>query len=172
MNNLPTVLVIALLISPLLVVSPCVDRNALAMPAELVRIQNVPLVTQFAPSQRFQWENSNVEFVSDQLGVQASFHVPVGKYLVLELVSAEVMIDDGSLPNFSVNTTVNGVAVAHRLRPTPVGPCGGYSQGYNVSQSLRLYADPGTEVILYAGRTLVGRGVMHVGVSGYLVNAK
>ena len=136
-----------------------------------VKVTNIPLQVQDAPSAPFQVGMFNVEFATDQLGAQTSFTVPAGKLLVIEFVSAAVGIDQGSVPIFSVTTTVNGVPVSHQLLTNPVGPGGGYAQTYSVSQNMRLYAAPGTEVILYAGRTLGGRGAMHVSLSGYLVPA-
>jgi hypothetical protein len=118
----------------------------------------------------FQWEENNIEFAEDQLGVVASFYVPNDRNLVIEFFSAEAGIDIGNIATFTVITTVNGTLAHHRLVPIYKGPAGGFAKSYGVSQEMRVYADAGTEVRLYAGRTDGGRGALSVSLSGYLVN--
>lgn len=121
--------------------------------------------------QPFQWGVMNVDFDPTQLGVSVSFTVPAGKCLVIEYVSGMVFVDIGNAVVFSVSTTVDGVLASHQLVLTPLGPAGGFAKGYTASQSMRLYADSGTKVMVYAGNTLGGRATMHASISGYLVDS-
>jgi hypothetical protein len=117
----------------------------------------------------FQWGVMNIEFVG--LSATTSFTVPAGKRLVIEQVSGSAFIDTaGEVVEFSVATTTNGTYARHRLAFFPIGNAGGYTKGYTASQSVTLYADENTEVVLAADRNLPGAGVMHATVSGYLVD--
>ncbi len=136
-----------------------------------VTIVNTPVTTKIAPLQAFQWGVMNVDFDPTQLGASVSFVIPDGKRLVIEYVSGNVFVDIGDAVVFSVSTTVDGVLAHHQLVLTPLGPSGGFAKGYTASQSMRLYADSGTEVTVYAGNTLGGRATMHASISGYLVDS-
>lgn len=122
-----------------------------------VRIVNTPLPTEIAPQQPFQFGMINVEFDPTQLGAHVSFTVPAGKRLVIEYVSGDILQDIGDAVSFAVTTTVNGVTAAHRMVLTPVGPAGGFAKAFTAAKSLRVYADPGTEVTISALNTLGGR---------------
>lgn len=118
----------------------------------------------------FQWGASNVQFNPEHSGGSASFTVPDGKRLVIEYVTGNLFLDSGEFVLFSVSTTVNGVLVGHQMLLTPMGPAGGFGKSYTSSHRTVLYADPGTDVVLYGANTLAGPAAMHVSVSGYLVD--
>jgi hypothetical protein len=87
---------------------------------------------------------------------------------VIEYVSVEAAIDTGDVVIFSVSTSLNGVYANHTLIPEFLGPAGGYGRSYLAGKSLRLYADPSTNVTIYTGRQQGGRGMMKASISGYL----
>jgi len=100
-----------------------------------------------------------------------SFPLPQNKGLVIEFVSAQIMVnsDAGDVAAFAVMTTVGGVRVPHSMMLSEDrGPMGGFPRHYDVSQQVRLYADPGTNVELGILTDLGGAGLFHVRVSGYL----
>ena len=128
-----------------------------------------PADKQTAEIEPFQWGEINIEFDPTLQGGSTSFIVPVDKRLVIEYVSASIFKDgDGDIAMFDVKTTVNDATVSHFIPPTPLGAAGGYAKSYAANQSLRIYADPGTTVILTVGNPLSSRAGMHVSVSGYL----
>jgi hypothetical protein len=115
--------------------------------------------------QELTWQNDPT-----QLGGGASFTVPPGKRLVIEYVSANVVISTGEVVSFFVRTTVNGTVARHFVDAIPRGPSGGYSKSYVMNQEVRLYAGPGTRVDLFANNTLGGESYGIGTVSGYLVD--
>ncbi|MBT8338577.1 MAG: hypothetical protein HKP58_15080 [Desulfatitalea sp.] len=151
-----------------------IPLNASAGDAKPVTVENLPLEVTLdnLPAQPlhepFQWQGNAVDFAPDQLGAQLNFTVPADRRLVIEYVSVEAFIDTGDIVIFSVSTSLSGVYATHTIVPTFLGPAGGFGRSYLAGQSLRLYADPGTIVTIYAGRQLGGRGVMKASISGYL----
>ena len=101
-----------------------------------------------------------------------SFTVPAGQHLVIEHVSALVVVPAGQRVMFAnINTFAGGSLVFHHLRAESTGASSATpGEGFVTSESLRLYADPGTQVLFAANRSdAVGTGFMNVSVSGYLV---
>jgi hypothetical protein len=104
-------------------------------------------------------------------GGGTSFSLPAEKGLVIEFVSAQIMVnsDAGDVGAFDIKTTVKGERVPHSMMLSEDrGPMGGFPKHYDVSQQLRLYADPGTDVEFGVLTDLGGTGLFHVRVSGYL----
>ena len=78
--------------------------------------------------------------------------------------------DAGDVAVFDVKTTVEGVRVAHGMMLSEDrGPMGGFPRHYDVSQQVRLYAGPGTNVEFGVLTDLGGTGLFHARISGYLV---
>ena len=115
--------------------------------------------------------------VSIPLGARqntASFRVPPGKRFVIEYVSANGFVPFGQTVLFSLQTSVNGEVAAHFLVPSRFAfarvtiPDG---ELIRARQSMRVYADGGTEVTVNARRSgSWGGGSATVTVSGYLVH--
>jgi hypothetical protein len=101
------------------------------------------------------------------------FAVPPGKILVIEHVSVWTrMLTGQRMVRASVRTTSNGQQVTHDIRPAFVGADSGPADVHLASEDLRLYADPGTTVLLLVERnTTDGGAPVEMGVSGYLVDA-
>lgn len=105
-------------------------------------------------------------------GENATFMVPLGKRLVIEYVSARGFVPAGQTLTFSIRTrqgnTPNGVV--HYLVSTEQG-FSGTSTGFVAGQVMRLYADPGTQVLVRAGRNpATGTGNAFIAVSGHFVD--
>lgn len=99
--------------------------------------------------------------------------VPAGKRLVIEHVSALIAVDAGQKVGGALGVTTNGQAVFHSFGFTFEG--NGFNASNNdrfvTSQSLRLYADPETEIVASIDRNAssgVGQG--NIIISGYLVD--
>ena len=130
--------------------------------------QSVPV--QQAPVEPFQISLDSVPISGG--GGGASFPLPTHKGLVIEFVSAQIMVnsDAGDVAVFDVKTTVGGVRVPHSMMLSEDrGPMGGFPRHYDVSQQVRLYAGPGTDVEFGVLTDLGGPGMFHVRVSGYLI---
>lgn len=111
----------------------------------------------------------NGSFTGDT--VNLFFTVPPGKQLVIEQVTATIGDVDAGPHTFNVLTTAGGTQVLHQMNTTEVGQFANGLRGAVVSQQVRLYADPQTQVRLQANRNVTtGPGGAFVGVSGYLVN--
>jgi len=103
--------------------------------------------------------------------------VPAGKRLVIEQISAEVhvMQTSGTYPSFGATAFANGVDGNMWAPMTYVGP-GDDGPNYFAIQQVRLYGDPGTNVILhlYKSRDInqVYSGIVsgYISITGYLVN--
>jgi hypothetical protein len=101
-----------------------------------------------------------------------SFSVPAGRRLVIEHVSALVVVPAGQRVMYTnINTFSGGGLVFHHLKAQSAGVSTATpGEGYITSESLRLYADPGTSVLVAVNRSdSAGTGFMSVSVSGYLV---
>ena len=101
--------------------------------------------------------------------------VPVGKRLVIEHVSvagnSEPSNSSQRFDKFSLKTTANGVAAHHYFVWIDQGSDGDNGWNQVISESARLYADPGTPVQLSMERTTrLVYSHLQVSVSGYLVD--
>ena len=95
------------------------------------------------------------------------FIVPNGKRLVIEYVSGEGSLPAGNKLLFArLQVETQGSIVLHRFLPVLTGTEGNVDV-FLVSQQTRLYADPGSTVIL---SVLPANAIFSVTVSGYLVD--
>ncbi len=115
-------------------------------------------------------QNATVTLDPSQLGGAVTFTVPAGKRLVIEFASMEVVLAQGRVALAGLTTVVNGVNGSHWLNFTSAGPAGGFPISYIASQEVRIYADPGTQVLFNFLDDIGGDGVMHASISGYLVD--
>lgn len=102
--------------------------------------------------------------------------LPLGKRLVIEFatISAFVPLGSGQKPFVVFQTTAGGVSLLHYLgAATPMGTpvVGNPTDWFVASQKVRVYAEPGINVIS-VGRTgsVTGESIIDVSISGYLVN--
>ena len=105
-------------------------------------------------------------------GQNGSVTVPKGKRLVIEYVSGEAFLPTGQKCLFSVITSLKGqtTGTRHYLESAPYGKFGAPDY-FRAAQLVRLYADPGTTVMLRADRDLAGGdGLARMSLSGYLIN--
>lgn len=104
-------------------------------------------------------------------GQNAGFQVPAGKRLVIEYVSGDALMPTGQKCLFSIFTSLAGqpTGTRHLLETTTLGQFGA-SVSFRASQVVRLYADPGTTVMLRADRDVAtGTAVARMSLSGHLV---
>ncbi|MBV8201047.1 MAG: hypothetical protein JOZ15_10540 [Acidobacteria bacterium] len=104
-------------------------------------------------------------------GENGFVNVPNGKRLVIEYVSGEAFLPKGQKALFSVITSLQGEAtgISHYLDSDAIGHFGAPDY-FRAGQVVRLYADPGTIVMLRADRDLAtGEGLARMSISGELV---
>lgn len=96
--------------------------------------------------------------------------VPNGKRLVIEYLAAETNLPPGQKINIlSIGTTVNGNFVPYYLPAVKTAKDGPLDQ-FLTNQLVRLYADPGTQVVVFFARNGTnGVAGTDVAISGYLV---
>jgi hypothetical protein len=103
----------------------------------------------------------------------ATFHVPEGRQLVIEYVSASANLPFGQDLLVWIETTVNGETATHSLVPSWANWRRVTAPDHDIirlRQQLRLYADGGTKVAVSAERSgNWGAGSAKVTVSGVLV---
>jgi hypothetical protein len=96
--------------------------------------------------------------------------VPAGKRLVIEHATASGFFGEGNKMIAGIYTTVGGVEVFHNLVMTEQGTIND-PVTFTAAQPMRVYADPGTNVIGITQRTpLTGGGGMGITISGYFVD--
>ncbi len=98
--------------------------------------------------------------------------VPKGKRLVIEYVSGEAFLPTGQKGLFSVIVSLQGqtTGTRHYLASTPMGKFGAPDY-FRAGQVVRLYADPGTTVMLRIDRDIAtGEGLARMSLSGHLVD--
>jgi hypothetical protein len=95
--------------------------------------------------------------------------VPEGKRLVIEYVSAW-LTDIGEDEFLEISTVLDGKPLRHMVPIARKQEAAGFTQ-HIAGQQVRLYADPGTEVIAAVHRDGLRDGVeISVAISGHLVN--
>ena len=112
-----------------------------------------------------------IKLPSGTEGQNGSFHVPKGKRLVLDFASGEAFLPAGQKAVFSVITSLAGqpTGISHYLASTTLGTFGA-AEYFGAGQIVRLYADPGTVVMLRVDRDApTGDGLARMSVSGELV---
>ena len=142
----------------------------LALVATLGHFYGKPLVAQVRAALVRDVDNparNALQFYLYVGGTVTTYHVPVGKILVIEDVS--ILTEYNITGTFGISTTVKGVAVTHWFSPggyvsTGVATGGSFFGG----RPTRIYADPGTDVFIQsAGAVLNGECAF----SGYLLDA-
>jgi len=106
-------------------------------------------------------------------GENGFVHVPKGKRLVIEYASGEAFLPTGQKGLFSVITSLAGqpTGIRHYLDSDAMGHFGAPDY-FRAGQVVRLYADPGTVVMLRIDRDIAkGDGLARMSVSGELVDA-
>jgi hypothetical protein len=104
---------------------------------------------------------------------QALLTVPAGKRAVIEHVSCiDFLVSGDNFVRMELRHTLGGVAKAQQFVHDFVG--GSLLAGTDIwsfSQPIRVYADPGTEVTMFAiRRTLAGTGGIECELSGHYVD--
>lgn len=131
---------------------------------------NSPLTIRNADNPAFQ----PVQFREIQIGgadTTTIFTVPAGKRLVIETVSGNGNIFSGQkFLALSINTTnsVGGSQMPHYFTPVFTGTQGSFDF-YSFNQSVRIYADPQTNIVL-SRNTTSGNVNIGITVSGYYVD--
>lgn len=104
---------------------------------------------------------------------QTVYTVPSGRRMVIEYLTFRTLLGLNEHATISVETTLNGEEARHWLGVTDATPWnspGGGELSMNfLSKSVKLYADPGTDVVFhyysYAG---IGYPFVDFSISGYL----
>jgi hypothetical protein len=150
-----------------------VDANGNLRVAGSVRVADTPLpVTSADDPGRRAFQIDQLVLISDgSLAGSRSFTVPAGKRLVIRYVSAHANLPTGQKLNRLTLETVLGVRIVpHRFVPVFTGPQGTLDF-FAVAQDTQLYADGGSTVLIVATRSdASGTGIVHVSVSGYLID--
>lgn len=111
----------------------------------------------------------------------ASYHVPVGKQLVIETVTGSFLnTGSDSMPMVTLYTWVGGNPVGHYLSSTKAfqfqTQAGITDYVYQFTSSIRLYGDSGTSVFLRAWLpnciSTSYTDQLYLTISGYLVDAQ
>lgn len=126
--------------------------------------------------QPFQWWRSP-QLPENTGSTSMTIAVPADKRLVIEFVSANVMIQaTGQIAEVGLATTVNSNIGNFHVPLNRTGTVtipSGTEERFEGAQQMRVYADPGTQVSVSVGRTSPFKGiaVFSVFISGYLVNS-
>jgi hypothetical protein len=101
--------------------------------------------------------------------------VPLGKRLVIEFVSVHALLPTGQIPEVQVFTGTGALpggttSMGHQIALT--GPlASAVTDIYQASQPVRLYADPGSEVLIHVARNQTGgAATFKVTWTGHLVD--
>jgi len=96
--------------------------------------------------------------------------IPANKRLVIEFFSATADVAQGDFPEIDVRTVTGNVISGHFITSSRQGTINNFDQ-YVVGQTVRLYADPGTQVKIDFSRTM-SQGIALFGgtISGYFVD--
>jgi hypothetical protein len=136
-----------------------------------VAITNLPAVQNVALTGRSPFaggESINAQPIPDgDVSGEHTFVVPVGKRLVIEYVTAQMILPGGQNPFvFFIDADHNGTTFRYRLTAKPVGVPGYFV----VEQQVTINADPGSAVRVVASRfpQNTGNGSFVYAVSGPL----
>jgi hypothetical protein len=172
--------------------SSVVVTNSAAQPVPTTVTNTVPTVIANSAAQPVPTSNAHdPAFQPFQKSLQVSLtlnqldnifyvllQVPAGKRLVIENVSGwvDTFQTIGTIPRLALET-VAGNSVGYRyLAMTDVGHGGGAAEDFVVTAPLRMYADPGTAVIVQLRRGVdanyatTGTVSGYVTVSGYFID--
>ena len=151
--------------------------NTAREPVPVVGTITGAVTAAIAPSKEPFQQDVSVLVDAGVLSNTSSFLVPGHQRLVLEYASGNTRVDDKELVRVNVATTAGGVSVTHTLAPDVVrrdfdAPT---TDDFIVTygQTVRIYADPGTQVSVTATRSEnaeITPTFFQLAVSGYLVN--
>ena len=116
--------------------------------------------------------NVDISLPAGTEGQNGFVTVPAGKRLVIEYVSGQAFLPTGQKALFSVIVSLQGQATGtwHYLESTVVGPFGS-QDCFQCGRPVKLYADPGTTVMLRTDRNSpTGAGLSRMTLSGHLVS--
>jgi hypothetical protein len=101
---------------------------------------------------------------------QTKYTVPAGKTLAIEFVAVSGAVPDGQRLAAAVGTIVNRVIGYYTFPTTAYSTNPAYRTDSIGNQPVRIYADAGTDVTIWASRTggETGSAVATVLLSGYL----
>lgn len=111
-----------------------------------------------------------MDFASGKGIATAQFTVPANKPLVVEYVSAHIVLTDGVMSQFSVHTSAGDSTGLHYFAPMSQA---NFPESYTISQQTRLSARPGSTVTIEARRTFNTNSLPDSGlatISGHLVD--
>lgn len=141
--------------------------------------QPVPTKDQNNPAyQPFQWQGPVLAGVGLEYGT-AIFNVPAGKRLVVEQISALVRITSGvsgQIPQLDLNTIASNVQANTFVPMFFAGNSTPLSVSFIAAQPIRMYGDPGSQIVVEVKRSLdingtwTGNLIANVTLTGYLVN--
>jgi hypothetical protein len=116
----------------------------------------------------------NDSFGSPEDSHVEQFTVPTGERLVIQSVSINAAVDIGTgqkIVSTAVQAHVNGHLEDYIMAPTFTGTSTSARDLYTVSQPTTIYADGGTDVLVFAVRnTFSGGAIMNGSVQGYLID--
>jgi hypothetical protein len=101
------------------------------------------------------------------------FTVPTGKRLVIEAVSISGSLDTHGqkMVTAAIQAHVNGKFEDYFMTPTFTGVNTSARDVYIASQQTTVYADGGTDVLLFGSRdSFSGGGILNVSVQGHLID--
>ena len=151
--------------------------NTPAQPVPVVATITGPVTAAITPSKEPFQQDVSVLVDAGVLSNTVSFAVPSGKRLVLEYVSGNTRVDDQELVRVNILTTAGGVSATHTLapivfhRPFEAPTHADFIVTYG--QTVRIYADPGTQVSVMATRSEnaeITATFFQLALSGYMVN--
>ena len=154
-----------------------VGLSALALPAQAQNVKDSATLIKDqdnAARQPVQF-NATVTFnVGEQFATVVSpFVVPANKRLVIELIAGEIFVPTGQLLRVKVGTRSSGLLLAdYALNFSTKAAFSPFQDIYTATLPVRLYADPGSQILLQVARnsTTGSSGTAEVSFSGYLVN--
>jgi hypothetical protein len=127
-----------------------------------------PASQPFQRAEVVSWNNPNL------IGGDATFTVPAGKRLVIEVVSYSLFLPTGTRPTLNfidVSTANSNQSPVSYYVPVSLQGNNGTEDVFTGNSLTRLYADPGSTVDV-AVRSNSTSGLASVSVSGYLVNVQ
>jgi hypothetical protein len=105
-------------------------------------------------------------------GCHVDFAVPANQLLVIETVSASINMPEGQSGNSNIQTHTTSLGALFHLPLQLEGNNGSGFVFYGTTQSVRLYANPGTTVTATMNRLGGSTGTAAAGasISGYLID--
>jgi len=103
---------------------------------------------------------------------QSRYRVPDGKRLVVEFLNVYGTVADEQRAFAIITTSVNGNSLDYGFPANPIPTTPQFRTDSYLNQTVRLYADGGTDVVFrgYRMGSFRGEGFLFVNFSGYLVD--